>query len=65
MAWSTEIMDPLPSAPSTTTSAVPSAATSRLRAGNRNGSASTPGAYSVTTAPAAAMRSTSCALPLG
>ena len=46
-AWSAVIIDPLPSAPSTTTTARASAATIRFRAGKRKGSARVPGGYSL------------------
>ena len=49
------IFDPLSAKPSTTITARESPATIRLRAGNRNGSARTPGGYSETTAPSSAI----------
>ena len=55
-ACSTVIMEPLPGAPSTTTTARASAATIRLRAGNRNWSGRSPGPYSLTTLPTSPMR---------
>jgi hypothetical protein len=48
--------EPLPPAPSTTTTALVSAATIRLRAGKRIGPAGVPGGYSLTTVPSEPIR---------
>jgi hypothetical protein len=64
-AWSTVMEDPLPDAPSTTTTARDIAATIRFRAGKRNGSARVPGGYSLRMVPASAMRSRSRRLLAG
>ena len=64
-AWSAVIIDPLPSAPSTITTARDRPATIRFRAGNRNGSAGVPGGYSLTMAPAASISWKSLSFCLG
>jgi hypothetical protein len=64
-ASSAVIMEPLPRAPSTTTTALASPATIRLRAGKRNGSGGVPGGYSLTTVASSASRSRSRRFDLG
>ena len=64
-ARSAVISAPLRSRASTTTVAAQSPATIRLRAGNRHGAGSTPGAYSETMSPVAATRRASSACAAG
>ena len=58
-AWFAVSRVPLRSAPSTITTARDKAAINRFRAGNRWGSAGTPGGYSLTSVPVAAIRASS------
>ena len=64
-AKSAVISAPLRSRASTTIVASASPAMIRLRAGNRHGAGSTPGAYSETTRPCSAMRAASWACAAG